>query len=432
MADEFDYDAIVVGAGLAGCTAAYCMAKEGLSVLLLDRGDEAGSKNVTGGRMYGHALEKVIPGFAKEAPIERVITRELISMMTEDSCFNIDFHSQKLAGNPMAESYSVLRAEFDRWYQGKVEEAGADVVCPARVDKLIRRDGKVAGVEAGGDEMTAPVVILADGVNSLLAQQEGLKPELDPHTVGVGAKQVIELSEDIINDRFGLNPGEGEARLFAGTPSNGLVGGGFLYTNKSTISLGLVVVVGEIMKSQERLPDMLEKFTHHPSMKPLLKGGKIVEYSAHLVPEGGLKMIPKIVADNILVCGDAAALCVNLGFTVRGMDFAVASGQMAAQTVIEAKNKGDYTSATLSSYQRRLDDSFVMKDMNAYKNAPDFIEHTTRVYNGYPQLVEKIFMSMFQFNGTPAVPMRKKMLPHLREIGLFNLLKDGIKGGLAI
>ena len=82
-----DYDAIVVGAGLAGSTAAYCMAKAGLSVLILERGDTAGSKNVTGGRLYGHSLERVIPGFAKEAPIERVVTREVISMMTEDSCF---------------------------------------------------------------------------------------------------------------------------------------------------------------------------------------------------------------------------------------------------------------------------------------------------------------------------------------------------------
>ena len=166
-----DYDAIVVGAGLAGSTAAYCMAKEGLSVLILERGDTAGSKNVTGGRLYGHSLEKVIPGFAKEAPIERTVTREVISMLTADSCFNIDFHSTKFAGSPSSESYTVLRAEFDAWLTGKAEEAGCDVVCPARVDSLLKENGKVVGVVAGDDELTADVVILADGVNSLLAHK---------------------------------------------------------------------------------------------------------------------------------------------------------------------------------------------------------------------------------------------------------------------
>ena len=427
-----DYDAIVVGAGLAGSTAAYCMAKEGLSVLILERGDTAGSKNVTGGRLYGHSLEKVIPGFAKEAPIERTVTREVISMLTADSCFNIDFHSTKFAGSPSSESYTVLRAEFDAWLTGKAEEAGCDVVCPARVDSLLKENGKVVGVVAGDDEVTADVVILADGVNSLLAQKEGLKKELSPHQVAVGAKQIIELPENVINDRFCLNKGEGVARLLAGKPTNGMVGGGFIYTNKESLCVGLVVTVADIMKSPQRLPDMLEAFTQHPSIKPLLEGGKLAEYSAHLVPEGGLAMLPTLVADNLLVTGDAAGLCINLGFTVRGMDFAIASGEMAARTVIEAKARNDFSAAGLAGYRKRLDESFVMKDLQTHKNAPDFIEHTTRVYNEYPALVERIFLDMFRVNGTPSVRMLKKVFPHLRQVGFLNLMKDGIKGMGAI
>lgn len=427
-----DYDAIVVGAGLAGSTAAYCMAKEGLSVLILERGDTSGSKNVTGGRLYGHSLEKVIPGFAKEAPIERTVTREVISMLTGDSCFNIDFHSTKFAGDASGESYTVLRAEFDAWLTGKAEEAGCDVVCPARVDSLMKENGKTVGVVAGDDELTADVVILADGVNSLLAQQEGLKKELSPHQVAVGAKEIIELPKGVINDRFGINDNEGVARLLAGKPTDGLVGGGFIYTNKESLSVGLVVTVADIMKSPTRLPDMMEAFTQHPSIKPLLEGGKIAEYSAHLVPEGGLSMIPTLVADNLLVVGDAAGLCVNLGFTVRGMDFAIASGEMAAKTVIEAKGKNDFSASGLAGYKTRLDESFVMKDLQTYKNAPAFIEHTTRVYNEYPALVESIFLDMFRINGTPAVKMRNKILPHLRKVGFLNLIKDGFKGMGAI
>ena len=425
---DYDYDAIVVGAGLAGSTAAYCMAKAGLSVLILERGDTAGSKNVTGGRLYGHSLERIIPGFAEEAPIERVITKEVISLMTEESCFNIDFQSSKFASDPLGQSYTVLRAEFDQWLAGKAEEEGCDVVCPARVDDFKMEDGKIVGVIAGEDELTAKVIVLADGVNSLLAQKLGMKKELTPHQVAVGAKEIIELPEDVINARFGLNPGEGMARLCAGMPSDGMVGGGFIYTNKQSISIGIVVTVAELTHATKRVPDMLEAFIQHPAIAPYLAGGKLVEYSAHLVPEAGLKMLPEIVRDNLVVVGDAAGFCMNLGFTVRGMDLAIASGELAAKAIIEANGKDDFSASSLNIYKKLLEESFIIKDMVTHKKAPDFIESATRVYSDYPKMVESMFYDMFTVNGTPARLAAKKLFPHIRKAGLINLAKDGMKG----
>ncbi|MDR2124018.1 MAG: FAD-dependent oxidoreductase [Desulfovibrio sp.] len=425
-----DYDAIVVGAGLAGSTAAYCMAKAGLSVLVLERGDAAGTKNVTGGRLYAHSLEKIIPGFANEAPVERKVVRERISMLTDESCFTMDFGSSRFK-DPASASYTVLRAEFDAWLAGKAEEAGCDVVCPAVADDLLRVDGKVAGIIAGDDELTGEVVLLADGVNSLLAQKAGLKKELSPHHVAVGAKEIVELSPGVINDRFNLNDGEGLAHLFAGAPSQGMVGGGFLYTNKSTLCVGLVVTVSEMAESAARLPDMLEAFRESSPVKPYLAGGKIIEYSAHLVPEGGINMTPILSADNLLVLGDAAGFCLNLGYTVRGMDYAIGSGALAAETVVEAKEKGDFSNAALGSYKTRLEDSFVLKDMNTHRRAPDFIEHTPRMFKEYPELVENIFADMFMVSG-PSKLMVKKALPHVFKAGLLNLAKDGFRGSRAL
>lgn len=423
-----DYDAIVVGAGLAGSTAAYCMAKAGMSVLILERGDTAGSKNVSGGRLYAHSLEKIMPGFAKEAPVERLVTKEVITMMTKDSAFSVDFSSTKFKDDPAKASYTVLRAPFDEWLASKAEEAGCDVVCPARVDDFIRKNGKIAGVIAGEDELTADLVILADGVNSLLAQKAGLKKELTPHDVGVGVKEVIELPEDVINARFCLEKGDGMARLFAGSVSDGMMGGGLLYTNKTSLCLGVIVGVKGMMTAKNRLPDMMESFRNHPAIKPMLEGGKLVEYSAHLVPEAGIHMLPTLYADNILVTGDAAGFCINIGYTVRGMDLAIASGEAAAQTAIAAKEKGDYSSETLAGYQTRLEDSFVMQDLKTYSNAPAFIDQTTRLFNEYPQMIEDIFLDMFTMDGKPAKKMIRKMLPIIRQAGIFNLIKDGIKG----
>ncbi|MDR2825318.1 MAG: FAD-dependent oxidoreductase [Deltaproteobacteria bacterium] len=425
-----DYNAIVVGAGLAGSTAAYCMAKAGLSVLVVERGDTAGTKNVTGGRLYGHSLEKIIPGFAAEAPIERKVVRERISMMTKESCFTMDFGSSRFK-DPSSASYTVLRAEFDAWLAGKAEEAGCDIVCPAVVDDILMEDGKVTGIIAGEDQLTGDVVLLADGVNSLLAQKAGLKKELSGHHVAVGVKEVVELSSGVINERFNLNDGEGLAHLFAGAPSNGMVGGGFLYTNKNTVCVGLVVTVSQMAASTVRLPDLLETFRQSEPVKPYLAGGKIIEYSAHLVPEGGINMIPTLSADNLLVLGDAAGFCLNLGYTVRGMDYAIGSGELAAKTVIDAHEKGDYSNAVLSGYQNRLANSFVLQDINTHKNAPHFIEHTERMFTAYPELVENIFADMFMVSG-PSKLMLKKVLPHVRKLGMLNLAKDGLNGARAL
>ena len=164
---EDKFDVIIVGGGLAGLTAGIVLAEQGLEVLLIERGDYCGSKNVTGGRLYGHSLEKVIPGFAEEAPIERVIKKERISLMTEDTSVDIGITSKKFSTEPENTSYSVLRAKFDRWLEGKAEEAGVMLVQGIRVDHVLTdEDGKVIGIDAAEEEMYADCVILADGVNS--------------------------------------------------------------------------------------------------------------------------------------------------------------------------------------------------------------------------------------------------------------------------
>jgi len=214
--------------------------------MLVERGNYSGSKNMTGGRIYSHSLERIIPNFALEAPVERKITREKISLMTEESNVTLDFSSTRL-GEQGSDSYSVLRGVFDQWLASKAEDAGVQMVAGIRVDDLIVREGKVCGIVAGEDEIEADVTILADGVNSLLAQKLGYRGELAPHQVAVGVKEIIELPSEVIDDRFNCRNGEGTSWLFAGTPSAGKVGGGFLYTNKTSISLGVVSTLSELM-----------------------------------------------------------------------------------------------------------------------------------------------------------------------------------------
>ena len=398
---EEKFDAIIVGGGLAGLTAAYCLAQAEMEVLVLERGTFCGSKNVTGGRIYTHSLEKVMPGFAEEAPLERKVTKERVALMTESGIVNIEYASGKPDDEKSA-SYTVLRSKFDKWFAEKCEEAGVMMVPGIRVDEVLKDGDKVVGINAGGEEMYADVVILADGVNSLLAQQLGLKPELEPQQVAVGCKEVIQLGEDVINQRFGLEGNEGVSMLVAGDPTVGNIGGGFLYTNKDSVSIGIVATCSDIGRVDVSIPDMLERFKNHPSIEPLIKGGLPMEYSAHLVPEGGFDMIPKLYDNGVLVTGDAAAFVINLGYTVRGMDFAIESGRLAAQAVVRAKEMQDFSAVTLAYYQWLVENSFIYDDMKQYKNFPKLLERH-EIFNDLPEIADVLFDKLFRVDGSKPV-----------------------------
>lgn len=426
LVSEDKFDVIVVGAGIAGNTAAYVLAKAGLEVLVIERGEKVGCKNVTGGRLYSHSIEKVFPDFANIAPIERKIIRERVSLLEADAATTIEYTADKL-GEQGKNSYSVLRAKFDPWMAEQAEEVGAMYITGIRVDEVLKRDGRVCGIKAGEEEMEADVVLLADGVNSLLAQKLGMKKELSASEVAVGVKEVIELGEEKINDRFNVSPDEGVAWLLAGYPTGGNVGGGFLYTNKSCVSIGIVTTVGDLEHSGIAPRDMVDRYKEHSAIKPLIDGGKIIEYSAHLVTEGGYNMIPTLYDDNILIAGDAAALVMNLGFTVRGMDLCIESGRLAAETIIAAKQANDFSASSLSKYKSALDNSFVMKDMKHYRKMPAFIDNH-RIFEKYPKMAGQIFSGLFTVDGSEPVRFKKKAMKAVKEVGMMNLLKDAIKG----
>lgn len=424
MSDGFD--AIIVGGGLAGSTAAYILAQEGLEVLLIERGNYGGSKNMTGGRLYAHSLEKIIPNFAEEAPVERKVVKERIVMMTEKDSVGMEYRSPRLAEKG-SDSYVVTRGEFDRWLFNKAEEAGAIAAAGIKVDELIVENNRVVGVICGEEEMRADVVILADGVNSLLAEKAGLRKRVQPSQVAVGVKEIYELPSSVIEDRFGLTGNEGAACLYAGSPSNGLVGGGFLYTNKNSLSIGLVLGLEHIGESKKTIEEMLVAFSNHPEIAPLIKDGKLLERSGHVVPEAGLSMVSTLYGDGFLICGDAAGFCLNIGYMVRGMDLAITSGELAAKAVLEAREKGNFSSSTLQSYKTMLDNSFIMNDLSLYKNFPSFMENP-RIFNEYPAMLSDIMADLFIVDGKPAAPLRKKAMKHLKAVGLMNLVKDGLKG----
>jgi electron transfer flavoprotein-quinone oxidoreductase len=428
---EEKFDCIVVGAGPAGSTAAYELARQGLEVLLIERGDTPGGKNMMGGRLYCYSLHQVLPNFWEEAPVERRVEKEQLCFMTENGAVTISLDNEVLGEAP-GHSYTVLRADFDAWLAGKAEAAGAVVAAGIRVDDLLWSGDRVCGIRAGEDEIACDVVIAADGVNSLLAQKAGLRGELRPEQVSVGAKSVIALPPKTIEDRFGLREDEGAACLFVGAGTRGVPGGGFLYTNRGSVSLGLIFNLGALAKTGVSVAEAVEDFKFHPAIHSLFEGGEVVEYSAHLVPEAGLHMKPRLFTGGMLVAGDAAGFVINTGFMVRGMDLAVTSGAAAAKAVMTAKEKEDFGADSLKVYEEYLRQSHVYRDLEAYSNVPGFMESPS-LYTTFPTLAVDILTDLFRVEGTPPERVQKLVMRHLRQkTSLWELAKVGWKGARSL
>ena len=418
------FDVIIVGAGLSGLGAAYTLAGRGLEVLVLERGDYPGAKNVTGGRLYVNPVRHLFPDLFEHAPLERFITHEGVTLMAKDRSVSLDYSGRELREHPH-QSFSILRAKFDRWLAEKVEEKGGIILTKTRVDDVIKESGHVTGVLAGEDELRADVVVACDGALSLLSEKAGLRAPGTPHDHALGIKEVITLGADRINDRFVLEGNEGTARLFVGEVTQGKFGGGFLYTNKESISLGLVIGIEGVVSTEHFMdvPALLDNFKERPEIAPLIKGGNTVEYSAHVIPEGGFKALGNLCGNGILTAGDAGGLALNIGFTVRGMEYALASGYYAAKAIFKAKDAGKFDVETLSVYRQLLERSFVLQDFRSFQETPAVIGNP-RLFSHYPELAGNIMKGIYTVPSGPKdriYPTLRKRLP-LRE--LWSLFKD--------
>jgi electron transfer flavoprotein-quinone oxidoreductase len=413
------FDSVVVGAGLAGAAAAYTMAKAGLKVLVLEKGEKPGSKNMFGGVIFRHHTEQIAPEFWKSAPIERHVVEYQYWFLARDSHVLLSHRNQRF--NKTFNAFTVHRAKFDPWFAKLAEDAGAVLLNRTTADDVIKENGRIIGVKTDRGDVLSDVVIAADGVNSMLAKHAGLREELPPESVVLAVKEVIALPHQRIEERFNLGPDEGVAAMLVGWGSG--MHAGFMYTNRDTISLGIGMSLDDLDKSGERPHVLFEQFKNHPSIGPLVQDGELKEYSAHLIPEGGYEFVSRVFMDGMLVVGDAAMLVNAINW--EGTNLAMTSGVLAGNTVIEAKKKGDFSSQTLAGYRQKLERSFVMKDLKKYKDAPKFFSTNQHFFTLYPEVANELAYMWHVVNDETKETHLKEMKATLfKRRSKLNLLKD--------
>lgn len=425
MSESSKTDVIVVGAGPAGVSAAITVARGGKKVVLVERGNFSGAKNVYGGVIYSHAAKEIFPNF-KEAPIERFVNNKSFMLLSEYDSTTISYK------NSLDEegSFIALRAKWDKWCVEQAKKEGVYFAPETTVRNLIVENGAVVGIETDLERFYADIVILADGVNSLLSEQIGLKSKPKAKQVVLAVKEVIKLPQNVIEQRFGLIDGKGAEFKIAGGPLAGLFAMGLMFTNKDSVAIGIGASLDDL-KSKKNAPyELLEDLKHHPSIAPYLKDGELIEYSAHLIPEGGFDTLPKLYSDGVMVTGDAAALVNNVHF--EGTNLAMFSGKFAGETALEAIEKNDFSSNMLCLYEKKLKNSFVMKDLKTYKDVVKLVSARTDSFLGYyPQKVNEFFEIFTSANGIEKkgqfVKFTKNFFCKRSLAELFNDVVTGIK-----
>ena len=361
------YEAVVVGCGPGGAAAAATLARNGVETLVLERGVDAGSKNVSGGLIYAeesapYTIDGLFPDFREEAT-ERPVTENVIHNIAGDRVKSFDIGD--LHHHDTAWADAVLRRKMDSWLAQQVHErtreTGGGLLTEVHVTGLLRERGEIVGVTTEElDPIKADIVVAADGVNSELARDAGLMDWDEPEEWFQGVKAVVDMEPEVINDRFDVASDDGAAHLFSGDLFDGVRGGGFLYTNESSLSIGTVFHLDSIAEERAEPHELLDSLLTHPLMAQWL-GDEYDEreYSAKLVPDSKKAAHPSPHEDRLVLVGDAAGQMQAQGPIIKGMNHAVTAGALAAEAFADARARGDPSQAG-KLYEKKLHDEGVM------------------------------------------------------------------------
>jgi electron transfer flavoprotein-quinone oxidoreductase len=275
------YDVAIIGGGSAGLAALKQLSNLNKQAILIEAGKKTGSKNISGGILYSkrpkhgrtYNVEDVYPEFLQDAPVERRITQYMLHATSRDKVFTMNLTA---AHEYQANfGYSVLLNKLNGWFAKQASESaerqGGGIVSGVHVRSLNWQDEKTVIETDEIEPFEAKAVIAADGVNSEVAEITGARAKFTPEQLYQGVKVIVKLPEEIIEQRFGIGPDEGAAHLFAGDVTLNHIGGGFLYTNLDTLSVGAVYHYDSLMERPSEPYTLINALIKNPLVAEFIK-----------------------------------------------------------------------------------------------------------------------------------------------------------------
>lgn len=436
--EELKFDVVIVGGGPAGLSCGITLAKAGIRALLIERGRFCGAKNLFGGVVYTKSVKELVPEFpnVEPSPVERPVTEEGYFIVSSEGIVKL-LHRKK---DPH-EAFTATRARFDSFLAEYALKLGLEIAPKTKVLDLLKEGQRIKGIivdrpRAFGDprptEIPANIVVIAEGVNRVLTEKAGLigRP-FGAEDVALAVKEIIQLPKGALEARLGLAEGQGLAVEIIGDITACLPGTGFIYTNRNHLSFGLGLFLSNLRESAFKPYELLERAKNHPHLRELFKDGEILEYGAHLIPEWGLEGLPRLYGDGVLVVGDSAGL-VNPLFR-EGTNLAIYSGIMAGKTIIEAFEKGDFSSRTLKAYEAQLRESFIYQDLITLKKLKKHLFTNIHLFKTYPELLYDTISLFFSAQGRPKREVMREIFELIRKKrGFLGIVGDLIKVGRAL